>query len=112
MLGMVEKEPLKAYGWHSPTAVHVMVEAERRAFADRATYLGDPDYYPDSGRSTCSKPGLPVKSRMRKLSTQPVQPKAVSLGAGKIFSLIESERNDPLQHSGRRGQCTGSHHNA
>lgn len=31
-------------GWQSPAAVHRMVEAERRAFADRAEHLGDPDF--------------------------------------------------------------------
>ncbi len=29
--------------WHSPEAIHVAVEAMRRAYADRNFYLGDPD---------------------------------------------------------------------
>ncbi len=32
-------------GWNSAELVHLMVEAERRAYADRAVYLGDPDFY-------------------------------------------------------------------
>jgi gamma-glutamyltranspeptidase/glutathione hydrolase len=32
-------------GWGSATTIHHMVEAERRAYADRAQHLGDPDYY-------------------------------------------------------------------
>ncbi len=45
MLGMVEPFPLHEYGFQSTEAVHLMVEAERRAYADRAEHLGDPDFY-------------------------------------------------------------------
>ncbi len=44
LLKMTGNFPLKSQGFHSPEAVHLMVEAERRAFADRAVYLGDPDF--------------------------------------------------------------------
>lgn len=46
MLKMVEPYPLTEYGFHSTAATHLMVEAERRAYADRAEYLGDNDFYP------------------------------------------------------------------
>lgn len=46
MLGMVEQAPLNEYGFHSAAAVHLMAEAERRAYADRSEYLGDTDFYP------------------------------------------------------------------
>jgi gamma-glutamyltranspeptidase/glutathione hydrolase len=45
MLKMVEPEPLGQYGFESVKAVHLMAEAERFAYADRAQYLGDRDYY-------------------------------------------------------------------
>ena len=45
MLKMVAPYPLNQYGFESIRATHLMIEAERRAFADRATYLGDPDYW-------------------------------------------------------------------
>ena len=32
-------------GFHSVESVHMMVEAERRVYADRSEHLGDPDYY-------------------------------------------------------------------
>ncbi len=46
LLKMVEPYDLSAFGFHSSEAVHVMIEAEKRAYADRATYLGDDDFYP------------------------------------------------------------------
>lgn len=44
MLQMLEPYSLRSAGWHSPMAVHFITEAERRVYADRATYLGDPDF--------------------------------------------------------------------
>lgn len=46
LLEMVEPYPLNEYGFQSKETVHLMVEAERRVYADRSTYLGDSDYYP------------------------------------------------------------------
>jgi gamma-glutamyltranspeptidase/glutathione hydrolase len=45
MLKMVEDRPLKEYGFESVKATHWMTEAERIAYADRAKFLGDRDYY-------------------------------------------------------------------
>jgi gamma-glutamyltranspeptidase/glutathione hydrolase len=45
MLKMVEPLPLAQYGFESVKAVHLMTEVERLAYADRAQYLGDRDYY-------------------------------------------------------------------
>ncbi|MBG8555315.1 gamma-glutamyltransferase [Hymenobacter guriensis] len=44
MLQMLEPYNLKKAGWHSPQATHWITEAQRRVYADRATYLGDPDF--------------------------------------------------------------------
>lgn len=45
MMKMIEKQPLPSYGFHSAQAVHLMTEVERLAYADRAKYLGDQDFY-------------------------------------------------------------------
>ncbi len=45
MFKMVEDQPLASYGFESVKAVHLMTEVERLAYADRAQYLGDRDYY-------------------------------------------------------------------
>jgi gamma-glutamyltranspeptidase/glutathione hydrolase len=45
MMKMIENKPIASYGLNSTKAVQLMVETERRAYADRAEHLGDPDYY-------------------------------------------------------------------
>lgn len=44
LLQSVAQYPLGKWGFQSDSAVRVMVEAERRIYADRAKYLGDPDF--------------------------------------------------------------------
>ena len=45
MLKMIEKYPVGGYGFQSAKSVQLMIEAERRAYADRAEHIGDPDYW-------------------------------------------------------------------
>ena len=45
MMKMIENKNIAAMGFQSPQAVQLMAEAERRAFADRAVYMGDADFY-------------------------------------------------------------------
>jgi gamma-glutamyltranspeptidase / glutathione hydrolase len=44
MLHILERYDLKAMGAGSSQSIHLMAEAMRRAFADRAEFLGDPDF--------------------------------------------------------------------
>ncbi len=46
MVEMLEPYPLSDYGLHTTKSVHLTAEAMRRAYADRAEYLGDSDFYP------------------------------------------------------------------
>ena len=45
LLQSVEPYDLSEKKFHSPETIHLMTEAERRVYADRATHLGDPDFY-------------------------------------------------------------------
>jgi gamma-glutamyltranspeptidase / glutathione hydrolase len=47
ILNVIEPYPLASWGWHSARSLHYITEAERRAYADRNTYLGDPDFVTD-----------------------------------------------------------------
>lgn len=44
VLNMLEKYDIKKMGYNSAEKYHVLTEAMRRAFADRAEFLGDPDF--------------------------------------------------------------------
>jgi gamma-glutamyltranspeptidase/glutathione hydrolase len=44
ILNILEGVNLHDLGWHTPAHVHWMAEAQRRSFADRNAYLGDPDF--------------------------------------------------------------------
>src|SRR5690606_17420138 len=46
ILNMLEPYDIGELGWGSTDTVHLMVEGLRRAYADRAEHLGDPDFYP------------------------------------------------------------------
>jgi len=46
MLNVLEGYPLAANGWGSAQNTHLLIEAMRRAYADRARHLGDPAFNP------------------------------------------------------------------
>lgn len=45
LLEMIEPYDINEMGLHSVENIHLLVEAERRVYADRATHLGDSDFY-------------------------------------------------------------------
>ncbi|MFP5379011.1 MAG: gamma-glutamyltransferase [Vicinamibacteria bacterium] len=42
MLNIMERYPLRDWGFHSPQALHVMIEAKKLAYADMIRYVGEP----------------------------------------------------------------------
>ncbi len=63
-LGMLEPFDLRAMGRESAAAVHLMVEAGRLAFADRAVYIADPDVVPVPTKGLISPDYLAQRSRL------------------------------------------------
>lgn len=45
LLKQADQYPLSRWGFQKDSTVQMMIEAERRAYADRASYLGDPDFF-------------------------------------------------------------------
>ena len=88
LLKMVEPYPLSEWGFHSPKAIHLMVEAERRVYADRASHLGDSDFYPVPAKELLDAEYL--RERMSDFDPQKATPSA-AVAAGKIAALAESE---------------------
>jgi len=46
MLNIIEDYPINNLGQNQPETMHLMIESMRRAYADRAEFLGDADFYP------------------------------------------------------------------
>ncbi len=44
ILGILEGKDVASLGWRSPASIHLLAEAERRAYARRNTLLGDPAF--------------------------------------------------------------------
>jgi gamma-glutamyltranspeptidase / glutathione hydrolase len=84
MLNVLERFDLKSMGPGSSQAIHVMVEAMRRAFADRAHYLGDPDF---------------VKVPVAGLTSRKYADKLAStIDLSRASSSAEIKHGDPLPH--------------
>jgi len=47
MMNLIEQAEMEKIEYNSAQYVHLLAEVMRRAFADRAEYLGDPDFNPD-----------------------------------------------------------------
>ena len=45
MLNMLEHFSIDSLGWNSSNYIHLLTEVERRAYADRAEHMGDPDFW-------------------------------------------------------------------
>jgi len=81
MLNMLETRDLSASGFGSAATVHAMIEAQRRAYADRAEYLGDPDFFPVPVSTLISKD----YARQRYADFDPSQAsRSEDIAAGKI----------------------------
>src|SRR5690606_1308096 len=81
MLKMSAFENLSQYQQNSAEAVQIMVEAERRAFADRAEYMGDPGFIRDQTTMLISEEYL--KNRWKNFSKTKA---TASADVGKIIS--------------------------
>ena len=100
MLNMIEPYDLKSMGHNSSEAMHLMVEAERRSYADRAHFLGDPDFVAIPQDHLLSK--TYAKERMETYSFEKATPSsAVSHGDILVvesdetthFSIVDKEGN-------------------
>jgi len=74
MLKMSSYGHLDQFKFHSPQAMQIMIEAERRAFADRAQYMGDPDFVKDPTELLTSEAYL--KSRWKSFNHLSATPSA------------------------------------
>jgi gamma-glutamyltranspeptidase/glutathione hydrolase len=100
LLRLVEPYPLGRWGWHSDSTTQVMIEAERRVYADRATWLGDPDFF-RVPVAQLTEPGY-LRTRWQDFNWAAATP-SEAVRAGKIagyessetthFSVVDEEGN-------------------
>ena len=100
LFGIMEDYKLNGMDFHSEEATHLIIEAERRVYADRAAHLGDPDYYdvPLKGLQENSY----LKDRMKNFDPNKATPSSeVSAGSPAPkesmetthFSIVDPEGN-------------------
>lgn len=92
LLRSVEQFPLQGYGHNSTASIHLITEAERRVYADRATYLGDPDFVKVPVDQLTNK--LYIEERMRNFDPERATPSA-SIKEGSLM-VYESPQTTHL----------------
>jgi gamma-glutamyltranspeptidase / glutathione hydrolase len=100
LLKMTEPYPISEWGFHSWKTVHLMVEAERRAFADRSEHLGDSAYMKVTAKQLINSEYL--KERMKSFNgskasssaeIQPGSPLAYVSEETTHYSVVDAEGN-------------------
>ena len=100
ILKMLEPYPLSKLGHHTSEYVQLLVEAERRAYADRNHYLGDPDFVKIPTNQLLDSTYL--KSRMSSFSFEKAS-KSADIAHGDLsfaesmetthYSIVDAEGN-------------------
>ena len=88
ILKMVEPFPISEYGHNTEKYIQVITEAERRAYADRSYYLGDPDFVYNPIDSLLDEKYL--KNRMSSFSFEKATPSS-TIGYGTISGYESPE---------------------
>lgn len=89
ILKLIEPYPIKDYGHNSLKTIQVITEAERRAYADRSFYLGDPDFVSIPSKKLISTDYL--KGRMELFSFEKAtDSKSLSYGSIPGFESLET----------------------
>lgn len=100
LLNLLEGFPLADLGANSAASIHLMAEAMKLAYADRAEYLGDPDQTPVPAQALASKA---YAAQLRKqismervrpaAEIQPLDPAPFESEHTTHFSIVDAEGN-------------------
>ena len=88
MLNMLENYPIDTISWNSSNYIHLLTEVERRAYADRAEHMGDPDFWDVPISMLTSKKY--AKSRIKNIDLNKATPSS-SVSASKKTSYESPE---------------------
>lgn len=111
LLKYVEPYPLSRWGWHTDSTTQVMIEAERRVFADRATWLGDPDFVKVPQKELLSSDF--IKNRWQDFQFSQASDSKV-IKAGKIagYESVETTHSSFLDKEGNAVSITTTLNNS
>jgi len=101
LLKSVEPYPLAQWGHNTTATIHLMTEAERRVYADRSFYLGDPDFVTVPVAELTDD--LYIKGRMSSYDPEQATP-SITVQEGK-FEKVESEQTTHLSVVDSKGNA-------
>ncbi len=100
LLKGIEPYPIRRYGHNQARTIHIMTEIEKRVYADRATFLGDPDFH-EVPQEMLLNDGY-IRDRMAAIELDKVTPSQV-IKEGKVdrvesvetthFSIVDARGN-------------------
>lgn len=98
MLKMMEPFNVQKMGFQTPESVQLMIEVERRAYADRAAHIGDPDFYKVPQKTLLSNAYiknrmLDYKAGIAGSSDKTVAGNAPTSEETTHFSVVDAEGN-------------------
>lgn len=99
LMNMIEPYNIAKMGYKSVEAIHLMTEAERRTYADRAKHMGDMDFYPvpiegmlDKAYAKKRMQGFSPQKATPSVQVQPGKPKPISEETTH-YSIVDAEGN-------------------
>jgi gamma-glutamyltranspeptidase/glutathione hydrolase len=93
LLNILEGFPLATYGQNASRTIHLMVEAERRVYADRSEWLGDPEFF------SVPLPGLLSKAYATSLRDGISETRATPSSSIKAGQPRQYEHSDTTHYS-------------
>ena len=100
ILNMMERWPMKDWGVNSAASVHHMTEAMKLAYADRAEYLGDPDFVKVPLKGLTSKryadqlaAGIDANKARTAQDIKPGKPQAYESDQTTHYSVVDKAGN-------------------
>lgn len=101
MMKMIENKEIGKMGFHSVQAVQLMTEVQRRAYADRAEFMGDADFYKVPVDVLASEQYL--QQRMKSYSSEKATPSS-EIKPGETI-MAESEETTHLSVIDKEGNA-------
>jgi len=100
MLNIIERWPIRQWGVNSAATIHHMTEAMKLAYADRAEYLGDPDFVKVPLKGLISKryadhlaASIDANRARPASEIRPGQPQAYESDQTTHFSVVDAAGN-------------------